>query len=95
MAPQETAELKARMEQLLKGPTPLEAARAKTAELQADKAKFLDHIAGLEVCLAVLSACSVACISCTALLLCHMHVVTHYQCVFHIEMARIIIGMIA
>ena len=47
---QETADLVARAEQLRSGPTPLEAAQAKTAELQADKAKFLDHIAGLEVC---------------------------------------------
>lgn len=48
---QETADLKARMEQLQTGPTPLEAAQAKRADLLADKAKFLDHIAGLEVCL--------------------------------------------
>ena len=46
---QETADLVARAEQLRSGPTPLQAAQAKTAELQADKAKFLDHIAGLEV----------------------------------------------
>lgn len=45
---QETADLKARMEQLQTGPTPLEAAQAKRADLLADKAKFLDHIAGLE-----------------------------------------------
>ena len=47
---QGSLELRGRIEQLEKGPTPLQAAVAKQAELQADKAKFLDHIAGLEAC---------------------------------------------
>lgn len=46
---QETAELQAQIERLQNGPTPLEAAKAKITELEGDKAKFLDHIAGLEV----------------------------------------------
>ena len=48
---QDTADLQAQLDRLRQGPTPLEAASAKTLELEADKAKFLEHIAGLEVCL--------------------------------------------